>query len=288
MIRKSLLTAFILLVLYWAFILINADRITRTGQNQYARNLVSAEEYLYENGQKAHTLILGSSMSSRLVMDSLPKGFYNLSMSGLSVHDGLQLLEKAKQKPRVVMIEMNIVLREANQSFDEDVLHPILYHVREYIPLIRKKYQPLGVLKALYRDRMSVSQDYALFTLPKEVYESEVKRLINEFSSAEQIPKIKPRFLALKQAVQRLRASGVQVIFFEMPFHQAATQLKIPRLIRSNFSLLFPSREYTYVNRPSEVYQTTDGVHLAGVEARRYTCYLRNELRKKKPELCME
>ncbi len=288
MIRKSILTAFILLALYWVFILSNAHRITRTGQNQYARNLVSAEEYLYENGQQAHTLILGSSMSSRLVMDSLPKGFYNLSMSGLSIHDGLQLLEKAKHKPRVVMIEMNIVLREANQSFDADVLHPILYHIRQYIPLIRKKYQPLGVLKALYRDQMSVSQDYALFTLPKEVYDREVKRLIREFSSTEQISKIKPRFLALKQAVQRLRASGVQIIFFEMPFHQDATQLKIPRLIRSNFSLLFPSHEYMYVNRPSEIYQTTDGVHLAGSEARRYTCYLRNELMKQKPELCME
>ncbi|PMD98237.1 hypothetical protein BWI97_06025 [Siphonobacter sp. BAB-5405] len=280
MIRTSILTTAFLLVLYSLFIYLNTDRIKRTGQNQYARNLVSAEEYLYEKGQRANTLILGSSLSTRLLMDSLPHTYYNLGMSGLSVYDGLNLLKKAAKKPKTVLIEMNIVLRDANTGFTEDVFHPALYSLRQYVPVLRKKYQPLGVLKALYRDQTQSVTDTALFTLPKEIYEREVRNIMADFSSTHYLTHFQNRFSILKKEIRELRAKGIKVVFFEMPVYSKASQLKIPRLIRANFLRNFPPHEYGYISLPQEVYQTTDGLHLAGAEARRYTRYIREHMTK--------
>lgn len=278
MAKRALLITFILLLGYSGFVYLFQEKILRTGQNQYDRNIVTAEEFLYERGQKAEVVILGSSMSSRLVMDSLPGNYFCLGLSGMGVADGIALVHKSLRKPKVVLIEMNVILRDVNSNFETDLFHPFFFTLRKHIPILRKKYQPVAVLKALIREGAGIKQNLALFKLPKSLFEQEVATLMRDENVVPEPLKFKRKFDDLYKHVQTFQKSGIEVIFFEMPFYAEAENLALPIKIRREFLKYFPATKYKYIAVPADKYETSDGVHLAGLEQLRYTRYLKRNL----------
>jgi hypothetical protein len=278
MVKRALVITLSLLVFYAAFVVIFQKKITRTGQNQYDRNVVKAEEYLFEDGQQADVLILGSSMASRLVVDSLPGDYFNLAMAGMSIFDGLSLLEKSARKPKVVVIETNVVLRDLNEDLRRDLFDPVTYASKKYIPFLRKKYQPVAVLKALMRDGIGVKQDAALFKPPKHIFDQEVAGVMKNNANTPDETLVKRKFEELQKGVRKLESDKIHVVFFEMPFYNEAENLAEPTILRANFQTYFPSSAYDYIVNPEDEYETTDGVHLGGSEAIRYTHYFRQQL----------
>ena len=279
MVKKATAVTLLFLAAYSLFVYFFEDKISRTGQNQYDRNIVKGEEYLYEKGQKADVLILGSSLASRLIMDSLPANYYNLAMGGMGIYDGISLLSKSSRKPKVVLIEMNVVLRDLNKDLERDLYHPVFYSVKKYIPILRKKYQPVPVLKALFRDRSGMKPDAGLYQLPKHLFEREVAGVIERYSVPPKPELTKRKFGELNRDVQMIRKSGIQVIFFEMPIHQDARNLIEPQTTRTAFYKYFPKSEFRYIDSPQDIYQTSDGIHLGPEDALRYTIYLRNKIK---------
>jgi hypothetical protein len=278
MVKKAIVITLSLLVLYAAFVVVFHKRITRTGQNQYDRNVVKAEEYLFEDGQKADVLILGSSLASRLVMDSLPGNYFNLAMAGMSVFDGLSLLEKSSRKPKVVLIETNVVLRDMNEDLRRDLFDPFTYTSKKYISVLRKKYQPVAVAKALIRDGLGVQQDAALFKPPKHIFDQEVAGVMKNNANTPDEAILRRKFEELQKGVRKLEADKIHVVFFEMPFYSDAENLAEPTILRANFQTYFPSLTYDYIGNPEDEYETTDGMHLGGSEAIRYTQYFMQHL----------
>lgn len=278
MVKKAIVITVLLFAGYSVFLYFFQDRIHRTGQDQYSRNVVKAEEYLYEEGQEAKVVILGTSMGSRIVMDSLPGDYFNLAMAGMGIFDGLSLLEKASRKPEVVLIEMNVVLRGQNEDLRKDLFHPVFYPLKAHIPALRKKYQPVAVAKALLRDRSGSRQDVGLFVPPKHIFDQEVANVMRNSAKEPSQITLSQRFRKLSQQIQTLRDDNVQVVFFEMPFYAKAQNLREPTLIRQEFHKYFPAARFKYIDLPSDAYDTSDGIHLAPREATRYTLYLRKML----------
>jgi hypothetical protein len=278
MTKRAIAVTFALLVFYSVFVVFLQKKISRTGQNQYDRNVVKAEEYLFEDGQKADVLILGSSMSSRLVMDSLPANYFNLAMAGMSIYDGVALLDKSSRKPSVVLIETNVVLRDLNADLRKDMFDPVSYNTKKYLPILRKKYQPVAVMKALFRDGLGVKQDAALFIPPKHIYDQEVASVMKNNQIVPEAALVKRKFEELRNAVRTLEKKNIRVIFFEMPFYAGAENLQEPTILRKNFQAYFPASQYRYIVKPDDTYETTDGIHLGGTQALRYTKYWQREL----------
>lgn len=143
MIKKSLITALVLLLLHALVVYLYPISST-----QYALqgNTIKAQQFIYGGAQE--NIIIGSSLSNRLVMDSL-QGMSNLSFSGMGIFDGLSILNHSDVTPRIVFIETNIMSRGENEHFTSYVNSPILSPVKEAIPSLRDEYQPIGMLGQL-------------------------------------------------------------------------------------------------------------------------------------------
>ncbi|GAB3962612.1 hypothetical protein GCM10028805_64090 [Spirosoma harenae] len=278
MIRKALLTTTILLLVYSVFIYVFRQQIQRTGLTVEQNNLVKAEEFLYENGQLADTIIVGSSMSNRLLVDSLPGHYYNLSMEGLASVDGIALIAQTSRRPHLLLVETNSLDRLPDTAFFASLRQPVWAKIREYIPLTRLKYQPMGVVKALLRD-LKQSQ---IGSLPELIDTSFASKLIQErLIDMNRIPtnnELRRKIAITANYIRSLQETGTQVVFFEMPTDPRIQNAKLSSIIRQLTRSTFPETAYQYIQVPSEFYQTTDGVHLPRFECIRYSHYLYSQL----------
>ena len=279
MVRKAVFTTLLLLLLYSLFIYAFQGKIHRTGLTVQQNNIVKAEEFLYENGQKADTIVVGSSMSNRLLFDSLPGHYYNLALEGLSSADGLGLIVRAKHRPRLVLIETNSMDRLPDTAFSEALTKPALSVIRKYMPLTRLKYQPVGVVKALIRD-WSAEKRSTVET--ESIDTSFVSKLIQaRLIDMNRIPpenEMQAKIDVSAAYIKSLQASGTQVIFFEMPTDPRVRNTILSGRVRKLVGSTFPESAYPYVQFPADFYQTTDGVHLPWSECARYTRYLYTQL----------
>ena len=115
MIKKSLLTALVLLVGYSVFVALS-PRVSTQAQHFYYNNLALAQRYLYQANKTSHAVIVGSSLASKIRVDSLA-GFYNLALVGQGVHDGLRIVALAPVLPTDVYLETNMILVLPNSTF---------------------------------------------------------------------------------------------------------------------------------------------------------------------------
>ena len=278
MIRQTLICTGLMLVIYSIGIVVFQGQIKRTGQTVEQRNIVKAEDFLYEQSQQADTLIVGSSMSTRLLVDSLPGHYYNLAFEGLSSVDGLRLIARTNLIPRLLLIEINTLDREPDTMFIAKLEKPFLGSIRAFFPFTRVKYQPVGVFKSIVRDAyvpapVTEAIDTALIT--KII--GERLTLMNAISS-QQDRNLMRAVATVSAYTETLRGKGTRVIFFEVPMDSRVRRTAICRRIRELVRLKFPVANYECINFPSDTYQTTDGIHLPRTESLRYTSYLGQQL----------
>src|SRR5664279_3530391 len=109
MVWKSLFIAIILLVVY-EFILRVSDIQWDTSQNDKSTNIISTQNFLYnfsEQELSEDTVIVGTSVSRKLITDSLGKHFISLAFNAWNTYDGLELLRLSGKKPACLLIETN-------------------------------------------------------------------------------------------------------------------------------------------------------------------------------------
>ena len=148
MIKKALYTFLILIVGYTLFVSYLAPKWWYASQHQWQDNVICAQHYLYGDKSKIKNVILGSSLSCRIMADSLPDT-YNLSLNGLSIFDGLNVLRHQANAPENVLIEMNVVVREASEEFNHALYSPFLYYPRKVMMSLREDKQPIAIIGSL-------------------------------------------------------------------------------------------------------------------------------------------
>jgi len=280
MIKKAIITAIIFLVLHAIIVLVNP---VSNVQYTLQENTVKAQTFIYD--ENAQNVIVGSSLSNRLIMDSLPE-FYNLSFAGLSVFDGLYLMSFHEKKPKNIFIEMNVIQRVEDENFLTYVNSPILGPLKKQVPSLRDGYQPVGILgENLIRSIKGESNQNDLQQNKAEggqtdnsVFNRLLDHEIKQYSETLDKEFMTERFEQLKTALDKLKANGINILFFEMPVNAKLCDLPRPRIIREFFLTYFPANEYQYITIPDcHDYKTTDGVHLAGEEALKYTKYFKDQ-----------
>ena len=275
MIRRSLLVFVILVVGYALYIKFGKPELN-TVQHQASGNRISAEQYIFAPDESDATVIVGSSLSFRIALDSLPPHTSNLGFGGLTVYDGLELVRRSGKKPKRVVVETNMIFKEADRAFLDAVFQPGLYELRKAAPVLREENQPSGVLVG-YLKRGMKQGDASAASLADSMAMSE--NLLN--TNRELFAKLpadttQQRFLAtLEREVKALEANGAEVIFLEVPISEELMQSPLAERTREVVAQHFPDHRFL---RSERTWRTTDGLHLQWHNAQRYSRWLGREL----------
>ncbi|MDJ1469410.1 hypothetical protein QNI19_14135 [Cytophagaceae bacterium DM2B3-1] len=285
MLSKILFTTTLLLAIY--MIGIDFFKSFYTSQHQWQDNIVKAQNYLY-NKKNSENVIIGSSLSNRLIMDSIPN-LTNIAFSGLSIFDGLNLVLHKDILPKNVFIEMNVALRPKDDQFETSLFSPISFYSKKIFSSLRDDKQPVGIAgvyvnqkltkKVLFKIKsFTGSMKASKVNSNKDLFQTMLNNQITQYSISPDTILIEDRFTLLQKTIKYLESKGTKITFFEMPVNQSLCNLPKATIIRQNFQKYFPNKNYTYISTPScSEYKTTDGVHLTNKEAIKYTLYFRSE-----------
>lgn len=243
-------------------------------QYNYQANVIKADEYLY-NSKIPEAVILGSSLSSRIVTDSLP-GYYNLAMYGMGVFDGMNILLKKKVIPHLIFIEVNYFYKPPNENFKKIFGNSTMEFLKQKLPVLRDENQPMGLSYGIIKNYLGGNKKiYGTHRLDTALFQAFLSVLKKAYS--------RPDTTSINKAVPELRAfvnelskRGSEVYFFEMPINYELTMMPASKairdIIRKNFG------KSVFIQIPGEKFITMDGVHLGEQEALEYTQYLKGKL----------
>ncbi len=229
MIKKSILFCGIVLGLWSLVLRVAPVSITLHSMQD---NIAKAEKFIFDM-DTPENLIVGSSISTTIHMDSLPE-FYNLSLSGQSAFDGLNLLREKKNLPTNVFIEMNVLIRSENSVFKESISSPVMNTMKEHVSAFRTDKQ---VLPAIIGYVLTPSCEWfrsAVYYRGRGWLEAKFKALKNKLSHhSENIgPSHKPRVLlasltsrATDEAIEQDSTQGQQDTPFVKERHPMLDQM---------------------------------------------------------------
>lgn len=285
MLQKSLLVTIALIVFYTVLIKGLGNHFVLSAQTQAQQNLITAERYLYQKNADFDTVLVGSSMSERILYDRLPGPCYNLAMWGASSMDGLKIIAQTNRWPRVIYIEMNTLARSWPADMLKPYYKPVWAFVYQHFPFMRHQYQPVGVVKSLLLDQHPVLVSTQETDMPDssttdpELYEKAVhEELVNIESKAPSDSALRANVTAAFQYVEQFRQHGVQVILYEVPESPRIQNHVLNVTTRRYLTNAFQASNYKIIPLPVSPYHTTDGVHMTPAEAIQYTNYLRQQL----------
>jgi hypothetical protein len=290
MIKRTIIVAILLFVTYSIFVISFAPRWWNASQHQWQDNIIKAQKLIYNDKDTYPNVIVGSSLSCRLVMDSIPQT-YNLAFGGQSIYDGLNILTHANKLPKNVFVEMNEVLRAEDKKFTSSLFSSLLYYPKKILPSLREDKQPLGIIGAKISYRLiglSIEHLKSFFRLTQEnkvnnngndLFEKLLQSQLEGYSKLPSQLLIDESFDNLKMYVAKLKKKDVNVVFFELPINSKLVNSPRANFIRNTFYKYFPEKEYNYIPLPdSKQFTTTDGIHLGGNEALQYTIFFKTKI----------
>lgn len=265
-----------------------------SSQHQWQDNIVKAEDFIYNNNS-IDDLIIGSSLSCRFVMDSLPH-FYNLSFGGQSIFDGLKIIKQTEKFPKNIYIETNVLLKKESNEFTNSLFSVIPYLLKKHLLSLRTNKQPIPIFieyftcfknktTAFLMPQKNIIENKSIGQLENtsikktDLFNKMLTLQIDNYSKQPDSSLLDKQSLLLLEYVRYFKDHGVNVSLFEMPVNYNLIELMQSQIIRNKIHELFPKDKIDYFLPDSSKYETTDGVHLNGEEALRYTIYFRNQLK---------
>ena len=288
MIKKTIITTLFLFISYTLFIAFYAPSWWHASQHQWQENVIKAQHFLYDEKIENKNVIVGSSLSCRLIMDSLPN-FYNLSFSGQSTFDGLKILTSKPKLPKKIYIEMNIILRRDNPEFTSYINSPINLYLKNYLPSLRDDRQPIAIMgilpRFLFRKDSSLilngSKKKTVSRINKVFFGELIASHILDYSQIPDKVNSLMSFNNLQLYVNLFEGKGVNVVFFEVPVNYNLTDLPKAKIVREQFLSFFPETKYNYIMSPDTIkYTTQDGLHLTEEEAKKFTSFFKSKATK--------
>lgn len=278
MIGKSLVGFVVLCSTY--MLLMHAFPGLTVSQNQNQTNYIKAEQYLYASDVAKPVVIVGTSLSARLVADSLP-GAYNLAFGGMSVTDGLAIVERSSQKPRLLLIEINLFYKTGSARFLEPLFNPVNYQLKKYFVSLRSDKQPIALataalIRVLKNAKGHRGQSSGRKAEKDPPFQQQVfSNYLTQYNILPDTTAVTGSLKMLKTAVVALQREGIKIVFLEMPVNEGLIRSPRHQYLSHAFRAAFPSSLYTYVPNQKWNFRTTDGLHMNRMEAQKFTKYLR-------------
>lgn len=280
MIKKTILVFIVLFGIYSLVVVLNPGM--SAPQHQWQENVVKGEKYIYNTKESVNSVIVGSSLACRIIMDSLPS-CYNLSFAGQGIFDGLDIIKRTGKYPKNIFVEMNAILTDENKTFTADLFSPFPFAVKKHIVSLRSDKQPLAFIfpaiqSILHKKDLSKTTNEEVKNTV--IFDKMLSIEVGDYSKLPDTTVVNKNFLTLIDYVNYFKKNGVKIVFFEMPINPSLTQLPLAKFIRAEFYKRFPAEEYIYINIPDNSnYKTTDGLHLTDKESLWYTTYFKESLK---------
>ncbi|TDB65262.1 hypothetical protein [Arundinibacter roseus] len=288
MLKKSLLTALLLLIGY-EVLMRSVDAWWSTGQNAPQSSVVRAHNFIYSPQTYDHIMVgssIGNRITSKVPADSLPDSFYNLSFGGQSIFDGLLILQNMDYKPKVLFIEMNVLMRNADPELQASLFSPIMYPVKRVMHSWRERNQPLGVLARLPLafDGNPDLQPAGVITgleRSEDAYKTMLGVQMENQQNAYPENYVTDQITKLKPFVEYFQNIGTTVVFFEVPVDPKICELAAPVQLRTKIKEAFLPLNCKFIDMPAcDDYLTTDGTHLEKISVYKYLQYFRSEAKR--------
>ena len=276
MIKKSLLIFLLLFAAYNLFLLI-AKPAASKGQHQWQQNVIAAQEYVYHH-QGAPVVIAGSSLSARMDKEMLPGTFHNISFSGGSIFTGLEILRHCEHKPKLVLIELNIILRDTDPAMTESIFRPVLYDLRKALPALEEKYQPLNILAPML---IKPGKAKATKAPDKALYDTLIAKRIRDYNVLPDEKKLSANINKLKEYMNELREAGCRVVLYTMPIDCKLVSLPAYTTLMDHLRSSFPEGENIWLPNPDcSQYTYNDGEHLSYQGAESFSTWFVREAKR--------
>jgi hypothetical protein len=283
MVRKSILIAVILFCTYEIFL-----RFTNihwdTSQNDKSANIISVQNFLYDYSNReimGDTVIIGTSVSRKLVTDSLGAHYINLAFNAWNTYDGLELVKRSGKKPACLLVETNYAKNQILEPEISDNLSPISYYSGKIFKSLQLKNQPVGLLIGWGKKLMKARIDQLKEEKRQNATLYQLNLAMNRQKMNEPIPDsvLTKRFVVLKSLIGGFDADHTGIVFFEVPINEELQNTASMAEVREHFYAYFPKSEFRYIGSPAgSGYVYSDGVHLEQKSALEYTLYLKNKI----------
>jgi hypothetical protein len=267
----KLVTLIITGLVFYSWVLQTIKPVVTTFQSQAIRNYSIAERYIYTKANH-RAVIVGSSMSNRLLKEQFDEDVYNLSFGGGSVLTGLALIKESHRIPDSIFIESNIAYKEIDDAMIENLFVPILWKIRSNILSLQYTYQPINIILSKIKSRYEKKGFTGSDSIPNDkILKSNLKIHLRDNSHANKLAGNK-ELVYLKELVTYFKKMGTKVVFFEMPVHPELLSSRKYVELRSILQTSFPdSKFYWAENAVAGNYLTSDGVHLLHKSACEYS-----------------
>lgn len=291
MIKKALLILLVQVLLYTLFIK-GVDLSWVKHQSFEQSNLIKSEAYLFEATDiSSKSAIIGTSLSAILTEVNLPDEYVNLAFHGQSMLAGFDVIKNKKEKPKVVFIEMNMVLLAIYDKYYKSVQNPYSYYPKKYLPILRQKARPVEMIgssffeiaPSIYRKLTNQPDPKIVDTeVPENTLKaSHVAYQKTEFSIAPTMGLMDTCFQLIAPHIKELEEQGICIVFYEVPIEKELCKLTYTNHIRERFYKEYPTADYQYIQQPNcQAYKTTDGLHLTLKSAKKYATYFLEQVKR--------
>ena len=281
MIFKTLLLAIFTILFYFLIDYKYFGESILKPVNQWEQNKMKAEKYLYSD-MKEKEVIVGSSLSDRLNMNFLP-GIYNLSLSGQSVFDGINIIKFNKKIICKIYIEINNLTKKEDDNFKESIIDNPNYILKEKLAIFRVGHKPISIISNSINNKIfktSEPKKVIIKQSTNNISENTNKELIKQLSinlNKIDLHSINLAICKLKKNVDYFKKNNIEIVFFEMPINFKLENCLMLKIIRKKIKKYFPEIIFLE-NSFRKKYITSDGLHLGPEESYIYTLYFRSNL----------
>ncbi len=293
------LSIFIFLLTLYQTLVSGGVVLPSDGINGSQSNTIKAQRYIYNHQSDRKMVLVGSSITARINPEYISSHAVSLAMVGMSPQTGLEIVEREKVKPHLLLIELNNTIQKTRKGklttdFVENLYHPFFYFIRLYFPIFRQEYQPVSTL-VQFLIKAFTNEDRVLFRFLEEgksqkrlLYPELIEKLIIQEIQAGSYPiskqaqkVIEEESEYIKTQIKKFKNEGVRVILMDIPREKRVQDTIREKQVRELFRELFPKDIYEWMPEPpSREWKTNDGVHLVTSSAKEYASFLREHLLK--------
>jgi hypothetical protein len=268
------LTTVGLLIAYGAFVQAIQPNVV-ISYDAGLRNRIIAERYA--DSARPKVVLVGSSLAARLspevIGPKLSPDIFDLAMLGQNSATGLDVVLAKREKPNMVLVEMNVLEHPYDPDFAEEVFREPWRSLRRDVPIFRLENRPFDLAivgfekigkaalnslglhsdEPVYSPSSNERTPGARSPTMSEAFRKKVERALNRLASQ----------------VEQLQQGGVRVVFLRLPVDQTLASTRPELYKMSKAAERFPLGKYEWLDMQTKgPYETLDGSHLTPRSAR--------------------
>lgn len=237
--------------------------------NRQANRVKSHAYGLLESGK--FSVIVGSSMSSRLKQEFLGGDFVNLGLDGEGTLTGLEIIAKCGILPRRLVVEVNMISDPADPIEVEDGGAAWRIGLRRLFPAMRGYYSPSHLLARPVIDLLEpLEERKTKFTdSGNEVANIARSVVLERVANSNRQTGAAVWVARARELMDEFSARGVDCYLLWVPMSDEAERSEEMTFVRTEAKRQMPPSLYHWIEISNEGYSIPDGVHLDADSAQR-------------------